>query len=133
MTTITTDWINRIDNRNAFESINWVYDGVYPHQCFTSIYATVPFGGGVIEIFTGNTVPYNLQSNPDYCEGGIDTEDTEGLDNALNNATFHVEIFDNDGEQIPCPITDPYSPTELHGSYLTPHQVGEVILHFQND
>ena len=135
MGTITDNWINYIDNRNAFESIEWNWEALYPHDCFTSINARVPFDGGVIEIFTGNLIPHGFLSSNVCIEASFDPEHPDGLDSALNHATFHVGIFDNEGNEIQCPITNGIFPEEgdTHGANLEPHEVGRVILQFQND
>ena len=69
------------------------------------------------------------------CEASFDPEHPDGLDSALNDATFHVGIFDNEDEPIQCPITNGIFPEEgdTHGANLEPQEVGQIILQFQND
>lgn len=135
MTAILDNWINRIDNRNAFESIEWNWEALFPHDVFNSINARVPFDGGVIEIFTGNLIPSGFLSSNVGIEASFNEQHPDGLESALNDATFHVGIFDNEGNAIQSPITNGIFPEEgeTHGANLEPQEVGQIILQFQND
>jgi len=136
MTAILDNWINRHDRLEAFNTLEWNWEALQPIDCFTSIHTTIPFEGGVIHIFTGNSIPSSVPSVADFCEGSFPVGNEAINDDALLlNADFHVEIFDNEGEPIQCPITNGIFPEEgeTHGANLTPEEVGQIILQFQND